>query len=323
MSVLLGMLLLGGGLQAQSWYQIELLLFVQDGQQAAAGDASIERWPDTFRPQWPTPMIRMGSSTSPSPALRPLPQGQRRLNNDAAALRRNPGYQVLWHQAWQQPLLPQEQSPWIQVQAGQSQQDTHQLEGAVRVHLERFLHLSLDLWLSDLDRASFSSHAPAPFQLPALEPVPPACYFLSRHWPRDQGTTPTLSGAGLLQNWWYPPFGCMSDLAGRGLFPLSQAVTPAIQVELPSASYEVVGSGERRVNRAELLASPIMQDVRPDDADQQEAGSQVRAGRPVAGIIPFRQTRRMRSDELHYLDHPRMGALVLITPMQAPAVTSR
>ncbi len=35
--------------------------------------------------------------------------------------------------------------------------------------------------------------------------------------------------------------------------------------------------------------------------------------------LRFKQNRKMRSKELHYIDHPAFGLLVLITPAQAPA----
>lgn len=38
---------------------------------------------------------------------------------------------------------------------------------------------------------------------------------------------------------------------------------------------------------------------------------------PMENII-FKQSRRMRSKELHYLDNPRLGLLIYITPLKAP-----
>jgi hypothetical protein len=34
--------------------------------------------------------------------------------------------------------------------------------------------------------------------------------------------------------------------------------------------------------------------------------------------IRLRQQRRMRSKELHYIDHPRFGVIALITPYESP-----
>jgi hypothetical protein len=36
-------------------------------------------------------------------------------------------------------------------------------------------------------------------------------------------------------------------------------------------------------------------------------------------LYVLREQRRMRSGELHYEDHPRLGVLVLVTPVAAPA----
>jgi hypothetical protein len=38
---------------------------------------------------------------------------------------------------------------------------------------------------------------------------------------------------------------------------------------------------------------------------------------PMENII-FKQTRRMRSKELHYLDNPRLGLLIYVTPLELP-----
>jgi hypothetical protein len=38
----------------------------------------------------------------------------------------------------------------------------------------------------------------------------------------------------------------------------------------------------------------------------------------ISRIIQLRQTREMRSDELHYIDHPAMGMLVQVTPYLVP-----
>lgn len=39
---------------------------------------------------------------------------------------------------------------------------------------------------------------------------------------------------------------------------------------------------------------------------------------PSRGSIRFQAKRRMRSDELHYIDHPKMGALIMISRAKLP-----
>ncbi|MEQ8861092.1 MAG: CsiV family protein [Pseudomonadales bacterium] len=41
-----------------------------------------------------------------------------------------------------------------------------------------------------------------------------------------------------------------------------------------------------------------------------------------AGVMQLSESRRLRSDELHYLDHPKLGVLVRMTPAQPPEALS-
>ena len=38
--------------------------------------------------------------------------------------------------------------------------------------------------------------------------------------------------------------------------------------------------------------------------------------RVLSQVIPMKQSRRMRSKELHYIDHPMLGILVRVTPIE-------
>ncbi|WP_461480805.1 CsiV family protein [Porticoccus sp.] len=71
-----------------------------------------------------------------------------KLDGDAFALKRAPGYQVLLHQAWRQQGLDVKQSPWIIVAGGEAYGDRHELEGSVRLVLNRYLHFQANLWRS-------------------------------------------------------------------------------------------------------------------------------------------------------------------------------
>lgn len=61
-----------------------------------------------------------------------------------------------------------------------------------------------------------------------------------------------------------------------------------------------------RVHNAEPAVDPAENEFDPETAP---------AGDP---IFHLHQTRRMRSKELHYFDHPVLGALILITPFEPP-----
>ena len=62
------------------------------------------------------------------------------------------------------------------------------------------------------------------------------------------------------------------------------------------------------------LSGQIALVARPLSAS--DVGSGVHAGRrrTAAQRFVMRQTRRMRSNERHYIDHPKFGVIALITP---------
>ena len=41
---------------------------------------------------------------------------------------------------------------------------------------------------------------------------------------------------------------------------------------------------------------------------------------PAATVFRLQESRRMRSSEIHYFDHPKFGAIALVTPYEIPTV---
>lgn len=60
---------------------------------------------------------------------------------------------------------------------------------------------------------------------------------------------------------------------------------------------------------------PVLPAVLAQTQDQSEAPTE---NYQINRIIEFRQTRDMRLEQFHYLDHPAMGMLVQVTPWQVP-----
>lgn len=55
----------------------------------------------------------------------------------------------------------------------------------------------------------------------------------------------------------------------------------------------------------------------------QDSAYQRDANRPyiVTSVATLQQNRRMRSGEVHYIDHPKIGILIFVTPYELPAAT--
>jgi hypothetical protein len=115
-------------------------------------------------------------------------------------------------------------------------------------------------------------------------------------------------------------------LAGRYQLEGSLAVTLGrflhFQAQL---SYREPGMGQRPINLAvpppiEIPGPGIPEPGIPSPGltPEQQLPEATRLPDPVAGIMVLDQSRRMRSEEIHYLDHPKLGIIVRIDPVELP-----
>lgn len=91
----------------------------------------------------------------------------------------------------------------------------------------------------------------------------------------------------------------------------------------PSSVEFTIPTLDERQWLAETSQPPGIEVTRPDASVQPPLQSEAMENRvgsryPWGHSIPLQQSRRMRSGELHYLDHPVLGVLVKITPMEEP-----
>lgn len=168
------------------------------------------------------------SEDAPLPlAFQKLDAGDEDLAEALGHLRRIDRYRTLFHQIWQQPLQDRQHSPSILVTGGDAYGKHFELEGSVKISVERYLHIDTDLWLH-----SFA-----------------------------------------------PNFG--------------QQAT----VQVPALPLQPEDKPQDTIN-------PLFAQFLNEEAHV------------VSRTVTLRQSRRMRSGEIHYLDHPLMGVIVLVTPLE-------
>lgn len=149
-------------LQAAPWYRVEVVLVAYQNPQLI-GD---EQWPDALPlPQaeartpdlrwWHTPPVSgynallagFGFSRPPVAGwdlpLQPLPN--RHLQAEAERLQKHPDMQVIWHQAWVEPIQEQEQAIVHPLDIRLTDQLDIHLSGSISLHRSRFLHVSTDI----------------------------------------------------------------------------------------------------------------------------------------------------------------------------------
>ncbi|MHA7815214.1 MAG: CsiV family protein [Pseudohaliea sp.] len=254
--------------------------------------------------------------TAPDPNTPPpLPPAFTALDTralPAARLARDDGYEVLWHQAWLQPLTAEADAiPLLLDRSGDPDQAPWpRLQGSVRLYLSRYLHLETALWLNTEGSylpEGWQADAPplAPASL-ALEPAPlprrdPAEALLAGEPPRPDAHlaegTPTRDGPPRPG----PEGEETADAQRKGLLPGE-----------PGLAARAAGSAEPGAGGDTPGAEPGAKSQRlPEDPNA--AG-----GWPWRHSIVLEAERRMRSEETHYLDHPLFGVVVRLEPL-APA----
>lgn len=174
-----------------------------------------------------------------------LPAEEHQLQAEVNQLKRNSGYNVIFHQAWRQPMVELDKAPALLIEGGGLFGNFRELSGSLTLSVSRYLHLKTNLWLSQFE----PNYGQERLDWPEL-PTRPSL--------RDQEGNALLFEA--------PKNGLWSEFNN------------------PEEEYE------------NILAQPYL----------------------VSQVVTLEQKRRMRSGEMHYIDHPLMGLLVKITRYELP-----
>ena len=236
-----------------------------------------------------------------------LPEEARELNAQRRRINNSAGLDVLFHGSWLQRIESQAESVPLIIDAGPRYGDYPELQGSVLLYSARYLHIATNLWLNtagdylDLDAGDWRMPPPPP---PPEQPRPefrpfrvdPAPDWLAVEGAADavpaerdgMAGAEALPGADAAQR---------DDLAiPAGPAPLSRPMSEG--AERPPHS---------PVSDEELQAF-LDQPVR--DYDFRHA-------------ILVNQQRRMRSGELHYIDHPLLGIVIKVSRYEfEPFVTA-
>jgi len=208
-----------------------------------------EDWPDNVHLRYPRKWVRLQSndSTSDSPYI--VDSSDPEFAKVAASLRMSSRFKPLFQASWEQDLKARKKSPAILIQGGKQIGKHYELEGYIRVSVERYLHLDTNLWL-----VNYGNRGENNYYLPHQP--------LSYNEPEEQA-------------------------------PL---IDTAFEASPEYAQFK--------------QQNP---DFKPTTQPQTDASDA-----PIEQIVVMKQKRRMRSDELHFIDHPKFGAIIKITKIAPP-----
>lgn len=292
-------------------YNVEIVIL--ENTDARAGE--IERWrPEVVVPEVEdaaalegpvelAPMVRADRLADLPEGFENLPADRRKLGGAIRKLQESGRYRVLRHLAWQQPALGEEEAPRIRVHNGEAM--------TVRVPIENFEELyALEDEASQPDGETASPDAASE---PASEPAIDAGINVGTA--RQSAQT----------------FG-----ADRTLDTRMQPLLRPVEVHPLDGTIRLVVSRYLHIHTDLYFTAPVewtsLTDPASDTggdaaddtgADEDESNEGRRAGLDTTRIArgpegramlsyPFVQHRRMRSGELHYLDHPVLGLLIRV-----------
>jgi len=144
------LLLLGGVARAETWYQVELIIFEQGGEAALQE----ESWPENPGAPDLTQALELGAAGAEGLPYQQLSQGSLTLGALSGALSRARGYHVVWHGGWRQPARSRNSARPLHLAAGRDYGREYgtgaplwEVEGTGTLSVSRYLHLELDLLL--------------------------------------------------------------------------------------------------------------------------------------------------------------------------------
>jgi hypothetical protein len=348
------------GEQGELLYRVEVIMFANRDPEAAASEAWLPEPELAYPPHWQTlgsgdarrpadreyrllrvedtvPEIfdlfwdrsvdelwaeyRLKRLTPPETAPHPLdvpgtmirlPAEQRELNTQRRRIDDSAGLDVLFHESWLQRMRSEDESLPILIDTPQRFGDFPEIQGSILLYIGRYLHIATNLWLNTDGRYL---DAPESWQMPA-PPLPP------------DPTEPPLQpfrvdpAPDWLKSKPYPVRGQQNTHNRRGqveAIPVAATVpqqAPAGEIAREADETEAIPAGDAgapgRAVSGWLLTSALTHS--PEPAADYE----------FRHAVVIRQQRRMRSNELHYIDHPMLGIVIKITrhefePFATPA----
>ena len=325
-------------------YDVEVVVFERTQEGSAAG----ERWQATVtvprfeRARLLDQMIGLQGTLEdePTTGFEPLRAREGTLAPSVRRLEEHEDYEVLQHLRWRQPALGRDESIPVRVRAGRPMR----LEGPKRLFEEPIPSAG--------NRPATADAADAP----AGDAAPDADTAAGADSDADVDEGETAAGTGDQpggQAGAEPEpgdeadmgpaprrTGQLGDLAYLGpdgsrereaeVYPLDGTIEVAISryIHVHANLYRTaavdwqgaVAAGPEQTQAGEDAAGdgePAAGEPQDEQTAQDAFSDSVRGPNGDSMLtFPMRQSRRMRSDRLHYIDHPRLGILVIVTPYE-------
>lgn len=202
-------------------------------------------------------------------------------------------YQILFHKSWRQVVGDKKEAPAILIAGGEDYTGQHELSGYIKFHKSRYLHIETDLWLSRFIANTGETQSD---EWPLLPTPPSKIEDLELDIVQlEEGATFNLEEplAPATQDQAKTEAGALQPILGSLEADSTTSTTPFQNTGTSTDNFWSL------LDYQELLKSSFI----PDQ------------------IVTMTQRRRMRSEELHHIDHPLFGLMVKLTPYEVPEIS--
>lgn len=273
-------------------YRVEVLIFERQYRNDSPID---EKWPRNISLSYPETIRDLHDPERPGPDAPPaepdffqvLPGSDLKLTRHRGAIEKDYRLRTLFHEAWKQPLGPNQSAPALIIRGGNAYGNHYELEGFLTLGVSRYIHVDTNLWLSEF----VPNHGQEPEYWMALPSLPGTL---------DAGDRPKPGGLILDETDADPDAELESDMTVE-TFPEIQSDFNADLEDKYTGRDDEFDRDNEYTGFNDVLLDP-MEELR-------------NAPYFIKDIVTMRQSRRMRTNELHYLDHPRLGILIQVEPL--------
>ena len=197
-------------------------------------------------------------------------------------------YNIILNQTWLQKLEGKEASPNIVIQAGEVKSDIYQLAGTINLFKERYLHIKTNLWLVHFTQDNENAD--------------------EEESEKENSIINTSSLSAQTET-------------GTNI----KAIVNTLELEIKPApsqwpmppTTEILDYKEAQKSKNNNIpkdnTSPLLLEITTPDTNIIEIPPL-----PIERIVTMQQKRKMRSREVHYIDHPLFGLMIEIRPYKLP-----
>lgn len=265
--------------QANQWYEVDLVIYEDQSNSWAVS----ENWrPPSQTPKEIPESARLFEELAYTDTLefqniQGLTEDRSRM---VGALNLRKQYRILFSESWQQTIPAKSRVTPYYIRGGQAIRERNELEGTIALYVGRYLHLKLDLKLHQF-MAKEAAIQQGLFQPPMPSDADLALYHQT----------------GLEYNELNTDTNSSHILDARSIGRSADASSNSQTYDHPSYNRSPQAGMEGYYSDSDGLEN------------RQDEYVTVRS-------IPITQSRRMRSNETHYIDHPLMGVLVKVKKIE-------